>query len=57
MTDHVLAANSQVDVGHHAQASFLGLTWNVDTIGATAVAAVIMIGLAFALRFGVRLRD
>jgi F-type H+-transporting ATPase subunit a len=48
MTDLVLAAD--VEVGHHSTAEFLGMTFNTDTILATAIAAVIVISLAFVLR-------
>jgi F-type H+-transporting ATPase subunit a len=50
MRDRVLAADSNIEVGQHPTAEFLGMTLNVDTILATVVAAAILIGLAFALR-------
>ena len=49
MTDQVLA-ETKVEVGHHTKAEFLGMTFNLDTILATSVAALIVIGLAFYLR-------
>ncbi|WP_018599072.1 F0F1 ATP synthase subunit A [Mycobacterium sp. 155] len=48
MTETVLAA--AIHVGHHEEVKWLGWTFNIDTIIATAVAAVIVIGLAFFLR-------
>ncbi|WP_068278945.1 F0F1 ATP synthase subunit A [Aldersonia kunmingensis] len=43
-------AETEIEVGHHTQVEFAGMTFNVDTIYATVVAAVIVIGLAFYLR-------
>ncbi|WP_227979798.1 F0F1 ATP synthase subunit A [Nocardia spumae] len=40
----------KIEVGHHATAELWGLTFNVDTIISTAVAAVIVIALAIFLR-------
>lgn len=40
----ILAAS--IEVGHHKEAEFLGMTFNIDTIIASALAAVIVIGLA-----------
>jgi F-type H+-transporting ATPase subunit a len=48
MTESFLAA--QIEVGEHHQATWLGLTVNTDTIEATAIAAVIVIALAFFLK-------
>lgn len=48
MTDQVLAA--EVEVGHHSTAELFGMTFNTDTILATAIAAVIVIVLALVLR-------
>lgn len=36
-------SSSTIEVGHHVTATFLGLTFNVDTIVATAVASAIVI--------------
>jgi F-type H+-transporting ATPase subunit a len=43
-------ASTNIEVGHHEVARFLGMNFNVDTILATAIAAVVVIGLAFFLR-------
>ncbi|MFT4125277.1 MAG: F0F1 ATP synthase subunit A [Gordonia sp. (in: high G+C Gram-positive bacteria)] len=40
-------AESKIEVGHHRQAEFLGLTWNIDTIISVSIAAVIVLALAF----------
>jgi F-type H+-transporting ATPase subunit a len=48
MTESFLAA--QIEVGEHHQATWFGLTVNTDTIEATAIAAVIVIALAFFLK-------
>ncbi len=47
MTQTSYLAEAAIEVGHHQQAKFLGLTWNIDTIVAAAIAAVIVIALAF----------
>jgi len=49
MSEQILAEAS-IEVGHHTTAHWFGLTVNVDTVLATAIAAVIVIGLAFLLR-------
>ena len=49
MTERILAEGA-IEVGHHTTATWLGMTVNTDTIYATAVAAVITLGLAFFLR-------
>ena len=49
MTETILA-EAAIEVGHHEEAHWFGLTVNVDTVLATAVAAVIVIALAFFLR-------
>ena len=46
----ILAAESGIQVGHHTEAHWFGLTVNTDTVLATAVAAVIVLALAFFLR-------
>jgi F-type H+-transporting ATPase subunit a len=46
----ILAAESGIQVGHHTEAHWFGLTVNTDTVLATAIAAVIVLGLAFYLR-------
>src|ERR1700738_480808 len=50
MTETILAAESGIEVGHHETANWFGLTVNTDTVLATAIAAVIVLGLAFFLR-------
>ena len=49
MTETILA-EAAIEVGHHEQQDWFGLTVNVDTVLSTAIAAVIVIGLAFFLR-------
>ena len=49
MTETFLA-EAAIEVGHHETAKWFGLTVNTDTVLATAIAAVIVIGLAFFLR-------
>lgn len=50
MSDQVLAAATNVEVGHHFTAEFLGMTFNIDTIASTALGAVVLIALALLLR-------
>ncbi|MGE2717662.1 F0F1 ATP synthase subunit A [Mycolicibacterium litorale] len=50
MTQTFLAAESGIQVGHHTEANWFGLTVNTDTILSTAIAAAIVLGLAFFLR-------
>jgi F-type H+-transporting ATPase subunit a len=40
-------ADTDIEVGHHITATLFGLTLNVDTIWATALAALIVVGLGF----------
>jgi F-type H+-transporting ATPase subunit a len=49
MTETLLS-DAAIEVGHHETAKWLGLTVNTDTVLATAIAAVIVLGLAFYLR-------
>jgi F-type H+-transporting ATPase subunit a len=49
MTEAFLA-DAAIEVGHHDTANWFGLTVNVDTVASSALAAVIVIGLAFFLR-------
>ena len=46
----ILAAESGIEVGHHTEGHWFGLTVNTDTVLATAIAALIVLGLAFFLR-------
>ncbi|WP_205874091.1 F0F1 ATP synthase subunit A [Mycobacterium camsae] len=55
MTESILAA--QIEVGEHHTATWLGLTVNTDTIMSTAIAALIVIGLAFYLKSKVTSTD
>jgi F-type H+-transporting ATPase subunit a len=45
-----LLAEGAIEVGHHETANWFGLTVNVDTVASSALAAVIVIALAFFLR-------
>ena len=56
MTESILAA-AQIEVGEHHQATWLGMTVNTDTILSTAIAAVIVIAMAFYLRSKVTSTD
>jgi F-type H+-transporting ATPase subunit a len=49
MTETILA-DAQIEVGVHPHATWLGMTVNTDTVLSTAIAAVIVIALAFFLR-------
>lgn len=55
-SDMILAAGG-IEVGHHATAEWFGLTVNVDTVLATAIAAIIVLILAFVLRSKVTSTD
>jgi len=46
----VLLAEASIEVGQHTTAKWFGMTVNTDTILSTAIAAVIVIALAFFLR-------
>lgn len=50
MTGKVLAAESGIQVGQHTEVSFLGMTFNVDTLISTLLAAIVVVGLGFYLR-------
>jgi F-type H+-transporting ATPase subunit a len=56
MTETILA-DAQIEVGAHPHATWLGLTVNTDTVLSTAIAAVIVIALAFFLRAKVTSTD
>lgn len=49
MSERILA-EAAIEVGHHETAEWFGLTVNTDTVLATAIAGVIVIGLAFFLK-------
>ncbi|GAB3021893.1 F0F1 ATP synthase subunit A [Mycobacterium bourgelatii] len=55
MTESIVAA--EIEVGHHRTAELLGFTVNIDTILSTAIAAAIVIALAFYLRSKVTSTD
>src|ERR1700744_3106236 len=46
----VFLAEGAIEVGQHKTADWFGLTVNVDPVASSALAAVIVIGLAFFLR-------
>ncbi|MEO3761369.1 F0F1 ATP synthase subunit A [Mycobacterium sp. B14F4] len=50
MTETILAAESGIHVGQHTEATWFGLTVNTDTLLSTAIAAVIVLALAFYLK-------
>jgi F-type H+-transporting ATPase subunit a len=56
MTETILAG-AQIEVGEHTTATWLGMTVNTDTVLSTAIAAVIVIALAFFLRAKVTSSD
>jgi F-type H+-transporting ATPase subunit a len=49
MTERILA-EAAIEVGHHETAKWFGMTVNTDTILSAAIAAVIVVALAFFLR-------
>jgi F-type H+-transporting ATPase subunit a len=49
MSSQVLAASS-IEVGHHPTFELFGLTFNSDTLLSSAIAALVLIGLALLLR-------
>ena len=49
MTERI-SAEAAIEVGHHIQQKWLGMTVNVDTVLASASAGVIVVGLAFFLK-------
>ena len=55
MTESILAG--AIEVGEHHKATWLGLTVNTDTIYSTAIAAAIVIAMAFYLRSKVTSTD
>ncbi|HYZ07443.1 MAG TPA: F0F1 ATP synthase subunit A [Pseudonocardiaceae bacterium] len=50
MTETVLAAEGGIEVGVHPEATLFGLTFNVDTVISTLVAAAIVLGFSLYLR-------
>jgi F-type H+-transporting ATPase subunit a len=51
MTEMLLADEGPaIEVGNHPTHDLFGLTFNVDTVASSAIAAIIVIGLAFFLR-------
>jgi F-type H+-transporting ATPase subunit a len=53
MIEAILAADAPIKPGHHEKADWFGLTVNTDTVYATALAAAIVLVLAFILRWKV----
>lgn len=49
MSEYVIAAGGDVQVGEHLQWHVLGLAINADTVLSTAIAAVIVLGVGFYL--------
>lgn len=49
--DTMTLAEAKIEVGHHTTAKWFGFTVNTDTILATAIAAVIVLALAFIVRW------
>jgi F-type H+-transporting ATPase subunit a len=45
-----ILATGTIEVGHHEVVHWLGMSFNLDTIIATAISALVVIGLAFFLR-------
>ena len=52
-----ILCDAQIEVGEHRTATWLGLTVNTDTVASTALAAVIVLALAFFLRSRVTSTD
>lgn len=49
----VVPADTTIEIGHHITFSWLGHTWNADTMWSTAIAALIVIVLGLVLRANV----
>lgn len=52
MSTVVLVAEGEIQPGHHATVDFLGMTFNIDTIIATVIAAAIVCGLGLYMARG-----
>jgi F-type H+-transporting ATPase subunit a len=50
VSEQVLAAEQQIEVGHHIKVELFGLTFNLDTIIGTLFAAAVVIGLGLYVR-------
>lgn len=46
----ILPLQTKIEIGHHVQAEWLGLTFNLDTIWATVVAGALVVVLGFVAR-------
>ncbi|GFG75122.1 F0F1 ATP synthase subunit A [Mycobacterium botniense] len=57
MSETIPLADAHIEVGEHHTATWLGMTVNTDTVLSTAIAAVIVIALAFFLRAKVTSTD
>ena len=51
MTATSYLADGSIEVGHHVQREWFGMTFNLDTIIGTSVAGLIVLALAFFLRY------
>lgn len=50
MTGDSLMAESEIEIGEHVTFTFLGMTFNADTIWSTVIAGLVVIGLGFWMR-------
>lgn len=50
MTGDRLMAESEIEIGEHITFTFLGMTFNADTIWSTVIAGLVVIGLGFWMR-------
>lgn len=46
-SDTLYLAEAQIEVGHHQEVEWLGMTWNIDTIISAGIAALVVLALAF----------
>ncbi len=47
---HALASETEIEIGNHIQRSFLGMTFNLDTIWSSVIAGIVVIGLGLWMR-------
>lgn len=50
MTGDRLMAESEIEIGEHITFTFLGMTFNADTIWSTVIAGLVVLGLGFWMR-------
>ncbi len=50
MSGQIIVAAADIKIGDHVTTTFLGMTFNVDTIWSTAIAGLVVIGLGFWMR-------